>query len=492
MTNKELFVSEITKHWDEARTRDDLIFENIEIQLEADDRFDKLRDNDPDFYWGFIHENSTYEKKKMLKEYFWDKIAGEFYENTLRIMKQAGLLEEAQKSFDKSIKIENTAQLILENGIFAKFSSTKKKELIEPLIEMSFYPHSFYENNRSLIEENVFMNTVHWAGDKILNVARLSKAVLLGLTFLLISPASTIIGNNLSRGGDVATRFFTGSEPKNIGSSPTSRKFYSFLDSISPVKFLYQFLNKDLIEVAEFLKKSNTLDNEYIKEVLKETGANSSHIVKKCWDKNKHQVSTNSNGIFDRVVSFLNGKDLSNFLRNPQYNNEIQLAATLKDDAADPTYQKMFYEFRVCVYEKLFEIINGYAKAIYSMDDASYEIIKYANEVHRNKNFKAFFDLRPKQINEEAMFNVMKTLVAIDSIATTLEKRKGELVADKYIDKFVEFLRQNVKQTYQQLDEMANQKKYNADRYEEEDPDDETKAKKIAEERFNAKKSIFM
>ena len=86
----------------------------------------------------------------------------------------------------------------------------------------------------------------------------------------------------------------------------------------------------------------------------------------------------------------------------------------------------------------------------------------------------------------------MKALVAIDSIATTLEKRKGELVADKYIDKFSDFLRQNIKQTYQQLDEMANQKKYNADRYEEEDPDDETKAKKIAEERFNAKKSIFM
>ena len=195
---------------------------------------------------------------------------------------------------------------------------------------------------------------------------------------------------------------------------------------------------------------------------------------------------------WNKVGHLFNGKGLANFLRNPLYNNESQILLLLKMDSANPTYQKMFYEFRVCVYEKLFEIILGYAKAIYSMDDASYEIIKHANDAHKNKNFKAFFDLRPKQANEEAMFAVMKALVAIDDIATTLEKRKGDLVADRYIDKFTALLRQNIKQTYQQLDEMASQKKFNADRYEEEDPDDETKAKKIAEERFNSKKSIFM
>jgi len=498
MTNKELFISEINKHWDEVRSRDDLIFENIEIQLEADLRFDKLRDDNPQFYWEFIHENSLYNKKRMLREYFWDQVVGEFYENTLDIMKQAGLLEEAQKSFEKSYKIENTAQLILENGVFAKFNSKKKKELIDPLMEMSFYPHSFEEKHRSLltesnlIEENRFMNTIHWAGDQIINAARLTKALVLLLSFILISPASTLIGNTLTNVSDKATQYFTGEAPKNYGTSPTMRKFYSFLDNFLVVKVIYQFLNKDLIEVSEFLKKSNNLENEYIQDVLKTAGANPNHIVKKCWDKNKHQATNKDGGAMDMVMNILNGKGLTNALRNPQYNNEIQLAATLKQDAADPTYQKMFYEFRVCVYEKLFEIILGYARAIYSMDDASYEIIKHANDVHKNKNFKAFFDLRPKQANEEAMFNIMKALVAIDSIATTLDKRKGELVADKYIDKFSEFLRQNIKQTYQQLDEMANQKKYNADRYEEEDPDDETKAKKIAEERFNAKKSIFM
>ena len=125
------------------------------------------------------------------------------------------------------------------------------------------------------------------------------------------------------------------------------------------------------------------------------------------------------------------------------------------------------------------------------MDDASYEIIKSANDAHQNKNFKAFFDLKPKQVNEEAMFKIMRALVSIDSIANSLEKRKGELVADKYIDKFSNFLKQNIKQVYGELNEMANQKKYNEDRYSEEEPDDEAKSKVIQQERFDARKSIF-
>jgi hypothetical protein len=503
MTTKELFITEIDKHWEKLKNRDDVIFENISIKLDAEEKFEALRDSDPLLYQELFHENSTYEKKKMIQEYFWDNIVGELYENTVDIMHQAGILEEAQKSFEKSYKIENTAKLILENGIFANFNSKKKKELIDPLIESFFYPHSFVENNRSLLdlnfealEETRITNFGNSLGSGITNAARLSKSLLLLLATFFISPATTLIGNPGARTLDAVNQWATGAPPANKGLNPTTRKFYAFLDNFGVVKLLFVFLNQDLTKVAEFLKRSNTLDNDYVDDILKEVGANPSQIVDKCWAKNKHQIPVQSNTekstFWSKIGHLLNGKGIANFLRNPLYNNDTQIALLLKSDSADPHYQKMFYDFRVCVYEKVFEIILGFAKAIYSMDDASYEIIKHANEVHKNKNFKAFFDLRPKQDNEEAMFAIMKALVAIDDIANTLEKRKGELVADKYIDKFNDFLRQNIKQTYQQLDEMANQKKYNADRYEEEDPDDETKAKKIAEERFNAKKSIFM
>jgi hypothetical protein len=217
-------------------------------------------------------------------------------------------------------------------------------------------------------------------------------------------------------------------------------------------------------------------------------------MIQKCWDKNKMQMPSSdpdNRSFLNYVGHLLNGKGISNFLRDPKYNNEAQIALVLKSDASNPSYQKMFFDFRVCVYEKLFEIILGYAKTIYSMDDASYEIIKAANDAHKTKNFKSFFDLRPKQDNEEAMFKIMRVLVSIDSIANSLEKRKSELVADKYIDRFTDFLRQNTKMVYQELNEMANQRKYNEDRYADDQPTDEEKAEVIAKERFNAKKSIF-
>jgi hypothetical protein len=492
MTTKELFTSEIEKHWSSLKDRDDTIFENIEIQMDPDLQFYNFRENSELIYNELIHESSVYNKKKMIREYFWSNVVAEFYESTLSIMKQANLLEEAQKSFESSYKIENTARMILENGIFSNYNTEKKKELIDPILEMYFYPHSFYDNYAGTVSTPVLIE--EGFGDFIIGGARFVNSLMLLMAYILISPATLLMSNLGTRAIDSMLSASSGGKlPNKLGSDPTARKFYGFLDHVTVVKFIFKFLNKDVEDLFKFLRKSNTLENEYIQDILKEAGANPTHIIQKCWEKNRFQASTSNTKLSmgDLMKHFFSGKAMANALRHPLYNDSTQLALLLKSDAAKPEYQKMFYNFRICVYEKLFEIILGFAKAIYSMDDASYEIIKAANDAHKTKNFKAFFDLRPKQDNEEAMFLVMKALVAIEDIAFTLEKRKGDLVADKYIDKFSDFLRQNIKQTYQQLDEMASQKKYNADRYEEEDPDDETKAKKIAEERFNSKKSIF-
>lgn len=492
MKTKDLFISEVNRLWNTLKERDDTIFENVSIGIDPEKKFDELRENNNGFYMVLIHENSVYEKKKLIGAYFWENIVGDLYEHTISIMKQAGLLEEALGSFEKNYKIENTARLILENGVFSRFSPNKKKELVETVVEVCFYPVTNYENNISLLndgtlEEAWVKPTINWFGDRIRDIARLTHNAFLGILFLLVTPATALIGQPAARAGDAIMGTRTGMDP-------TLRKMYSMFDALSPVNLLFKFLNTDLYDIANYLKKVNNLEDEYLQDVLKEMKADPAKTIDKCWNKNKFQLSgidPEQATMYDKLRHFISGKGLANFLRDPKYNNEAQIAMVLQKDAADPKYQKMFYDFRVCVYEKVFEIILGYAKAIYSMDDASYEIIKAANEAHKNKNFKAFFDLRPKQANEEAMFKIMRALVAIDSTANTLEKRRGELVADKYIDKFVDFLRQNIKQVYQELNDMANQRKYNEDRYKVENPSDEEKAEAIKKERFNAKKSIF-
>jgi len=503
MTTKEIFIKEVDRLWDELRKRDDTIFENIGIQIDAAQKFENIKENNRSFHIELINENSVYEKKKMIRQYFWDTIVGDLYENTLNIMKEAGLLEEALESFEKSYKIENTAQLILENGVFASFKSDKKKELTENVIEMCFYPHSYAENHKEILDDTVALeegimdlarkagNGLTWMGDRIRDIARLTRNIYTFMVYILVTPATFLLGSG-SRAADAYLAAYDGRAPTGI--NPSLRKFYDFIESVTPVNYIFKFLNKDLYDVAVLLKKVNNLEDDYLQDIMKEMKSDPNKIIKKCWDKNKHQLNVSNPSeakIGDLMTHLFNGKGLANFLRDPFYNNETQIALILKEDAANPKYQKMFFDFRTCVYEKIFEIILGFAKTIYSMDDASYEVIKAANEAHKQKNFKAFFDLRPKQENEEAMFKIMRALVAIDSIANALEKRKGHLVADKYIDKFVDFLRQNIKQVYQELDEMANQRKYNEDRYNEDDPTDEEKIEAIQKERFDAKKSIF-
>jgi hypothetical protein len=344
------------------------------------------------------------------------------------------------------------------------------------------------------IQENKLVNGLEAAGSFITGGARFLKQLVLLGAFLLISPATLLIGGGLTRLSDAAFRKVSGGEiPQNLGTSPTARKIYNFLDHVFIVKFIYDFLNKDLLDVTAFLKKANNLEDPYVEDILKEMGANRTNIIKKCWDKNKYQMpqSEENRTFLNYITHFFNGKGLSNFLRNPLYNGENQISILLKSDAANPKLQKMFYDFRVCVYDKLFEIIIGYAKAVYSTNDASYEVIKYAEEAHKQRNYKKFFNLRPKQEAEEAMYNIMKALLAIDEIAHVLEKQRTILTADKYIDKFTEYLRQNLKQVFSELDELANQRKYNIDRYKKEQPTDEEKAEAAKEASFNQKKSIF-
>jgi len=501
LTSQELFTQEVNKLWDRLRGRDDTIFENVGIELNPETEFEKFKSlSDGESYMKLVQENSLYEKKNIISRHFWDNIVGELYENTLNGMKEAGLLEEALASFEKSYKIEKTAELILEFGIFAEFKD-KKKELVDVVMEQAFYPHSFYENTRSLIdevalgdvlEENMVAQAINWTGDRIRDIARVTKNVYILLVYFLITPVSIISSGVGSRGADAILHAYDGRAPSGV--DPSMRKFFNLVESFNPVNYIFKFLNKDLYDIANLLKKTNNLEDEAIQDIMKEMRSDPNKLIMKCWDKNKYQISTNPGekaSISDLIKGFFNGKGLANFLRNPFYNNESQLAALLKDDAADPKYQKMFYDFRVCIYEKLFEVILGYAKTVYNMDDASYEIIKAANDAHQGKNFKAFFDIKPKQENEEAMFKIMRVLVSIDNISVTLDKRKGELVADKYMDKFSDFLRQNVKQVYTELNEMANQRKYNEDRYNDDKPSDDDKAKTIQQERFDAKKSIF-
>jgi hypothetical protein len=238
MTTKEIFIKEVDRLWDELRKRDDTIFENIELQINAEEKFNAVQENDRQFYIELINESSVYEKKKMIQQYFWDRLVGDLYEHTLNIMKEAGLLEEALQSFEKSYKIETTAELILERGIFAKFKPDKKKELTENVIEMCFYPYSYNENHKELLDTEVIEEglmdlargagaRLNWMGDRIRDIARLTRNIYTFLVYVLVTPATFLLGSG-SRATDSYLEDYDGRAPTGI--NPSLRKYYDFIE----------------------------------------------------------------------------------------------------------------------------------------------------------------------------------------------------------------------------------------------------------------------
>lgn len=448
-----------------------------------------------------LHEDSLYNKKRLLESYFWGEIIGELYENTVNIMKQAGVLEESLESFDKSYKIENTARLVLENGVFSDFP--RRKGIVDHLINEAFYPESTHELQEGFSSAWDSTKTgFSTAIDAVVRSGKLLRGLLEVLFYFLITPASTSASvlqvrsdkhPTVRKAMAVMDKILFGAVGA-VGIVTLSPSMAGF-GALAGVGYIWQFMNSDLIQITNYLQKVNTLDNPYIQEVLKDMGADPGALVEKCWRRNKHQpLSPEGEGISSRfMLSFKkgSGNSLNNFLRDPLLTNPAQIASILKNDAADPKYQKMFFDFRTCLYEKIFEIVIGYAQALYSIDDSSYEVIRYANEVHKRKNFKAFFKLQPKEDGEIAMFKVIKLLIAVEEIIVNLKTNKAELIGDKYIDQFIQSMEQQIKQTYQTLDEMAQQRSYNQARYDEENPTDEDKSEAIKKERDEVKQSIF-
>lgn len=547
-TTQDLFQSRINSNWELLRKNQDTIFENIQYSLNAEDEFRKFKKNhDGNQYMELVAESSLYTKKKLVDEYFWSTIVGDLYESTVRILEEAGLIEEAKQSFNKSYKIENTARLILENGVFVNFGEKRASELAEFIINETFYPDL---NDAGVLEEG-FMDSVRATRDSILSgvvaSAKLMKSIMMLLTFVIISPVGTIFksynhfdggmkgtaagigmsGATVGAAGAVGSLGGAGSAVGGFmsglgGTASAAGASYgtgvlgtalSGLGGIGAVMgalaspaigfgvfgilgYIWRSMNTDLIQVSSYLQKINSMgNNEHIEDLLRGAGTSKEGIVKKCWDKNKHQRLKNIEGekVLNKMVNTIGNwsNGINNFLRDPLTSDPVQIALVLKDDASDPKYQKMFYDFRICFYEKLFEIIQGYATAIYSVDDSSYEVIKFANDVHKRKNFKAFFKLDPKEDGEIAMFKIIKMLIAIEEIVFTLKKHKSVIVGDLYIDKFIQTIEGYIKVAYQQLEELANQRSYNKSRYNIDEPTDAEKAIAIEQAKTDQKVSIF-
>jgi len=439
---------------------ENLIFESAlkDWALDTNKLFDEFY-LDNDGYGKFIteaDENKTY----FIKNYFYNKTIVPAFLKLEESVVEASFkaIEENETfnlGFNNQLKMENTSRYLIENFIFNEFPLKTRKQLTENIIfsqKLALEESIDIQKNKigeiyDKVEDTI---SSFFVGTTVGLAKSIKEALLFGVV-LFYSPYQIIGSSNVKY--------------KMLGRSGTSRVGKA-IELLSPTRAIGEMLLKPYSEIGEILKKTNEIDNEDVKDFLKEIQQQSNTretIINDCWLKNAQVLNT------DEKLSFSNAMTkLANWIKtgrmrwlgNPMDMNKGMLGFLFSIDANDPSFQKSFFEFRKCVYDHLFDLIVGYAKTAMSEDITTTEILEKVKIASRRKDYNIFNKIKTDSRDiHDLMYKVGKVLLSVDEIADKLKENKQELFQDKYLDQFYTYLKQKIKQAYLDIDEAAEKQR---------------------------------
>jgi len=445
----------------------ELIFENTMGNYNLDDNklFEEFYFNKQFGYGKYLSIEES-QQTNFIKNYLFEHTilpAFEQFENSLTTKKFKSLEESTSfdLDFSSSIKYENTARFLLENHVFKDFPKEQRLELTENImfatqIQLEESLDSYRSNPNKLgetfdkVEE--FMHKF-FIGNTIGLARTLKETLLLGVV-AFYSPYQLIGSSNVKY--------------KMLGRSGISKPGKA-LELISPTRAIGEMLLKPYSSVGEILKKTNELDDESIKDFIKEIQEKEhtrESIINDCWTKNARINSTDNQNFkwsFQTLANIIKTGRMQ-YIGNPQDTGSGLLGFLFDIDASDPSFQKSFFEFRKCTYDHVFDLMLGYAKVSMAHDITSTDILEKVKVASRRKDYTIFNQIKAdgKDIND-LMYKVGKVLLSIDEIAEKLKENKQELFQDKYLDQFYMYLKQKIKQAYLDLDEAAEKQRATID-----------------------------
>ena len=461
---KDQFKKIVSYEYSKLIKNDELLFENTlgSYNLDSDKLFEEFFYDKKNGYGKLLSVPSEY-KTEFIKDYLFEHTiipAFEKFEKNLTL-KKFNMLEENTTfdlDFSSQIKYENTSRYLIENFIFNDFPKEKRIELTESIIfasklQLEESLDSFrngYKNIGSTYDKIEDKISSFFVGSTV-GLARSIKEFLLFCLVLFYSPYQLIGSSNIKY--------------KILGRSGTSRVGQA-LSLISPTKNIAELLLKPYAGIGNILKKTNELDNEDIKDFIKDIQEQSNtreNIINDCWVKNARTISATEKNEWKYGLN-----NLANWIKtgrmqwlgNPQDTDGGMLGFLFNIDASDPSFQKSFFEFRKCVYDHVFELILGYAKVAMSEDITTTEILEKVKVASRRNDYNIFKNIKDdgRDVND-LMYKVGKVLLSIEEIAEKLKENKQELFQDKYLDQFYMYLKQKIKQAYLDLDEAAEKQR---------------------------------
>jgi Asp-tRNA(Asn)/Glu-tRNA(Gln) amidotransferase C subunit len=456
---RELFESTITYEYDKLLKKEELIFEGINYNIDASKLFEEFFEDREDGYIALLQEDAS-QRKAYIKDYFYGKTITPIFESYQKHinLEKIQCIEEGTdfyQSFSDKVKLETTAKFLIEN-ILDFLPKDKRIEITEDILlshelKLRELQEAIDNGNAPLARVgDTLQNSIDQIIGTVTGTARLLKEMVLGLIVFLYSPFMIISSENIKY--------------KIFGTSGKG-KIKQFLELVGPCQNIGELLLGQYSEIGEILKKVNEIDSEEVKSFLNEVSQDKNireKVINDCWLKSAKVPSISETGQtglvkFIHVLGNFMQSGRMTWLGNPQDSGKGLLGFLFAMDADNPNFQRSFFEFRKCTYDHIFTLIQGYAKTAAEIEITNIEILERIKVASKRKDFKAFDHIKQEaDDSENLMYKVGKVLLSIDELAESLKQNKRLLYQDQYIDQFYIYLKQKIKQTFLDLDEISS------------------------------------
>jgi len=468
---EELFYKFAKNEFEKIRKNPDFIFESLNFALDWEKEYQKFKESS--YYMEVLHENSDYEKIKIIQNYLNDKVLFPLVESLYFKATDLSIAKELllENTYDHFLK-KNVKNFNLNENDFQKIKSIENKIYSLEESERALLLEEFFGNGSTAYKiknaaDTVYNTTKNFAGNSLKFAKKLAYN-----TYLTTKILEYVFKSIFNFGAEGLSTF--------TNNNLFGNSLYNLINDTNNLKMegktLIKTINPDNTEVRDFLKDNLNID---IKTILKDCWQNNINTLDL---KGIEEYNPTLYKIFLIVKRFLytHGYAVDKNLNNVK---QAKILALINED---PKYNKMISRYRVCFYNTIIEYIESYAMVSFDIGDIENKFIKKLNNlkgirnINQVKSFQDFYNFNPRNEAERVF---LLSISALMSLKTTILLSKIELKKlnfyDRYIGKDVEVINRRLDQAIANISEAGNNKNKPVQRNYEESLND-NKQKKLA------------
>ena len=455
--SERIFKDVFSKEFEKLRKTENTIFENSNISLDIDKEYQKFKNSDK--YQKFIQENSEYEKRKIITDYF--------FNDTIIPLVETVMFKAENLSFSGEIILENTYDLLLKK----KVKRNKIKKDLKELNETSQINSTEQDEQIKYIQN--LKNKILELNENEINFLFEESIKGTHLEYLLENDLWTRIKSGagwLSRKVQViAKNIMMG---LNITFSAAEALYFGFVKGSDALHVLDLFDNLQRLKTSQkTLKKSMIIKSEKLDDFLRNYGnIDLGEITNSCWEKNRSKIKmTVDPDIFQMLQQIvLDIKKFINGMMNPnKLKSDTAVRTIISTMKRNDDFNRMIHLYRQCIYDNIIDFVISYAETSLSIGQIENNLLKrakqlkQANDTQSLRLYNEFYNFTPKNTAEKIFIESIGALVDLKLISYEMKKNADYAMRiDHYIKEDQRYLESKLNQAFATLYEAIDNMRY--------------------------------